>query len=59
MKRSRDFLLQARRDLEQARLSLTSGRAPFERDRRPEAERLLAHGEAVYAFCEGLLSQMD
>ncbi|KOX90776.1 HEPN domain protein [Thermus aquaticus] len=33
--------------------------APFERYRRPEAERLLAHGEAVYAFCEGLLSQMD
>jgi hypothetical protein len=29
MERSRDFLLQARRDLEQARLSLTSGRGPF------------------------------
>jgi hypothetical protein len=33
--------------------------APFEPDRRPEAERLLTHGEAVYAFCESLLSQMD
>ena len=33
--------------------------APFERYRRPEAERLLAHAEAVYAFCESLLSQMD
>ena len=33
--------------------------APFERYRRPEAERPLTHAEAVYAFCEGLLSQMD
>jgi HEPN domain-containing protein len=33
--------------------------APFERYRRSEAERLLAHAEAVYAFCESLLSQMD
>jgi HEPN domain-containing protein len=126
MERSRDFLLQARRDLEQVRLSLREGffewaafaaqqgaekavkavfqrmgavawghsvaglleelsqsfpvpealldaaseltayipsrypeGAPFERYRRPEAERLLAHAEAVYAFCQGLLSQMD
>ena len=130
MERSRDFLLQARRDLEQARLSLREGffewaaftaqqaaekavkavfqrmgavawgrsvaglleelsksfpvpealldaaseldkayipsrypdalpeGAPFERYRRPEAETLLAHAEAVYAFCESLLYQM-
>ncbi|GAA6756585.1 HEPN domain-containing protein [Thermus thalpophilus] len=131
VERSRDFLLQAKRDLEQARLSLEGGfyewaafaaqqgaekavkavfqrlgavawghsvtalleelqthhpvpeslldgaseldkayipscypdalpqGAPFERYRRPEAQRLLAHAEAIYAFCEGLLSQMD
>lgn len=131
MERSRDFLLQARRDLEQARLSLREGfyewaafaaqqaaekamkalfqrlgavawghsvyglleeaaarftvpealldgaseldkayipsrypdalpqGAPFERYRKGEAERLLAHAEAILGFCEGLLSQMD
>lgn len=131
VERSRDFLRQARRDLEQARLSLEAGfyewaafaaqqgaekavkalfqrlgaiawghsvtalleelqgrfrvpeglldaateldkayipsrypdalpqGAPFERYRKPETERLLAHAEAIYAFCESLLSQMD
>ena len=33
--------------------------APFQRYRRGEAERLLGHAEAVYAYCEGVLSQMD
>jgi len=120
VERSRDFLLQAKRDLEQARLSLREGffewaafaaqqaaekavkavsvaglleelaqklpvpealldaaseldkayipsrypdalpeGAPFQRYRRGEAERLLGHAEAVYAYCEGVLSQMD
>lgn len=131
MERSRDFLLQAKRDLEQASLSLREGfyewaafaaqqaaekavkavfqrlgavawghsvagllealsqtfpvpealldaaseldkayipsrypdalpeGTPFERYRRGEAERLLAHAESIYGFCEGLLSQMD
>ncbi len=33
--------------------------APFERYRRPEAERLLRYAEEVYAFCKGLLPPMD
>ncbi len=33
--------------------------APFERYRRPEAERLLRYAEEIYAFCQGLLPSMD
>jgi len=33
--------------------------APFERYRRPEAERLLRYAEEVYAFCKGLLPPLD
>ncbi|WP_240307621.1 HEPN domain-containing protein [Thermus caldifontis] len=33
--------------------------APFERYRRPEAERLLSHAEEIYAFCKGLLPPLD
>ncbi|TBH17550.1 HEPN domain-containing protein [Thermus thermamylovorans] len=33
--------------------------APFERYRRPEAERLLRHAEEIYAFCQGLLPPLD
>lgn len=33
--------------------------APFQRYRRPEAQRLLEHAEAIYAFCKDLLSRMD
>ncbi|GAA6742799.1 HEPN domain-containing protein [Thermus antranikianii] len=33
--------------------------APFERYRRPEAERLLQHAEEINAFCQGLLPSLD
>ncbi|RTI02809.1 DNA-binding protein [Thermus scotoductus] len=33
--------------------------APFERYRRPEAERLLRHAEEIYEFCQSLLPPLD
>lgn len=59
-----ESLLDAASELDKAHIptrypdALPEG-APFERYRRPEAERLLRYAEEIYAFCQGLLPSMD